>query len=64
MFGGQILDYVYRKVCPTLFSFEVLNRSQESAKNGGKGKPEFRLPLLIIGSFIIPVGLLSVSLTV
>lgn len=28
-----------------------------AAKNGGKGKPEMRIPALIFGSFFVPVGL-------
>lgn len=30
------------------------------AKNNGVGKPEFRIPVLIVGSLFIPVGLLYV----
>lgn len=30
------------------------------AKNGGVGKPEMRIPTLIVGSFFIPIGLLCV----
>lgn len=33
------------------------------AKNNGVGTPEMRIPVLIIGSLFIPVGLLYVSLT-
>lgn len=29
-----------------------------AAKNGGKGKPEMRIPALMFGSFFVPVGLL------
>ncbi|KAG2038280.1 multidrug resistance protein 4 [Suillus americanus] len=28
-----------------------------AAQNGGKGKPEMRVPIVIFGSFIVPVGL-------
>ena len=33
------------------------------AKNNGVGKPEMRIPALIIGSLFIPVGLLYVRRT-
>ncbi|THH31632.1 hypothetical protein EUX98_g2527 [Antrodiella citrinella] len=42
VFGGQVGDYMYQKM---------------SANNGGKGKPEFRIPALIFGSLFVPVGL-------
>ncbi|KAF9525091.1 multidrug resistance protein 4 [Crepidotus variabilis] len=47
-------------VCATAFGAKVaaLVYSRLSAKNGGIGKPEFRIPALIFGSFFIPVGLL------
>ena len=35
-----------------------LDTLQLSVKNGGKGKPEFRVPALIFGSFFVPIGLL------
>ena len=31
---------------------------QLADKNGGKGKPEMRMPALIFGSFFVPIGLL------
>lgn len=40
--GTRIADRYYAKLC---------------AKNGGQGLPEFRLPILIFGACIIPVGL-------
>jgi hypothetical protein len=36
---------------------------QLCAKNGGKGKPEYRIPALIFGSFFVPIGLLYVICT-
>ncbi len=30
-------------------------------KNGGKGKPEFRIPALVFGSLFVPVGILYVG---
>ncbi|KIP12654.1 hypothetical protein PHLGIDRAFT_123755 [Phlebiopsis gigantea 11061_1 CR5-6] len=42
VFGASFADKVYRTL---------------SEKNGGKGKPEFRIPALIFGSFFVPVGL-------
>lgn len=40
--GTRLADYFYAKMCN---------------KNGGQALPEFRLPVLIIGSFIVPIGL-------
>jgi len=42
LFGAQISTKIY---------------STLADKNGGKGKPEMRIPSLIIGSFFIPIGL-------
>ncbi|KAK7060842.1 hypothetical protein VNI00_000575 [Paramarasmius palmivorus] len=42
-FGADIADKIYQK---------------QADKNGGKGKPEMRVPPLIFGSLFIPVGLL------
>ncbi|EIW82421.1 multidrug resistance protein 4 [Coniophora puteana RWD-64-598 SS2] len=42
LFGAHISDKIYLNLC---------NR------NGGKGKPEMRIPSLIIGSFFVPIGL-------
>jgi hypothetical protein len=36
------------------------HRLQAAAKNGGKAKPEMRLPTLIAGALIVPVGILLV----
>ncbi|KAH8103383.1 major facilitator superfamily domain-containing protein [Cristinia sonorae] len=41
-FGGRFGDKIYQSM---------------SAKNGGKGKPEFRIPALIVGSMFVPIGL-------
>ncbi|KAH8433974.1 putative MFS transporter [Aspergillus melleus] len=40
--GTRLADRYYRKLCD---------------RNGGHGLPEFRLPVLILGAFIVPVGL-------
>lgn len=42
-----------------LFGARVSNKiyTYLAAKNGGKGKPEMRIPALIFGSFFVPVGL-------
>ncbi|KAJ8503481.1 hypothetical protein ONZ45_g10830 [Pleurotus djamor] len=42
LFGAKFSDQVYAKLV---------------AKNGGKGKPEMRIPALFFGSFFVPVGL-------
>ncbi|KDQ29201.1 hypothetical protein PLEOSDRAFT_1092869 [Pleurotus ostreatus PC15] len=42
MFGAKIGDQIYASL---------------SAKNGGVGKPEMRVPALIFGSFFVPIGL-------
>ncbi|KAG2065935.1 multidrug resistance protein 4, partial [Suillus decipiens] len=44
----------------TIFGARICNKIYLylAAKNGGKGKPEMRVPALIFGSLIIPVGLL------
>ncbi|KAI9056554.1 multidrug resistance protein 4 [Trametes sanguinea] len=41
LFGAYFADQVYAHLV---------------AKNGGKGKPEFRIPALIFGSFFVPIG--------
>ncbi|KAG2361223.1 multidrug resistance protein 4 [Suillus spraguei] len=43
IFGARICDKTYLYL---------------AAKNGGKGKPEMRVPTLIFGSLVVPVGLL------
>lgn len=43
IFGAKISDKIYIRL---------------AAKNGGKGKPEMRVPALIFGSLFAPVGLL------
>ncbi|KAM0746258.1 MFS general substrate transporter [Meredithblackwellia eburnea MCA 4105] len=40
---GRLTDYVYRKL---------------KERNGGEGKPEFRLPLMLPASLFLPLGLL------
>ncbi|KAG2042966.1 major facilitator superfamily domain-containing protein [Suillus americanus] len=42
LFGARVSDKIYIYL---------------AAKNGGKGKPEMRIPALIFGSFFVPVGL-------
>ncbi|KAH7887863.1 multidrug resistance protein 4 [Phlebopus sp. FC_14] len=42
IFGAKISDQIYAHL---------------ASKNGGKGKPEMRVPSLIFGSFFVPVGL-------
>ncbi|KAH7916329.1 major facilitator superfamily domain-containing protein [Hygrophoropsis aurantiaca] len=42
VFGAKISDQIYQHL---------------SKKNGGKGKPEMRVPALIFGSFFVPIGL-------
>ncbi|KAI0347386.1 multidrug resistance protein 4 [Trametopsis cervina] len=42
VFGASVSDKIYHSL---------------SARNGGKGKPEFRIPALIFGSFFVPIGL-------
>ncbi|OOF98554.1 hypothetical protein ASPCADRAFT_162116 [Aspergillus carbonarius ITEM 5010] len=40
--GTRLADRYYRKLC---------------AQNGGRSLPEFRLPVLMIGSVVVPIGL-------
>lgn len=40
--GTRLADRYYKKLCE---------------ENGGQGRPEFRLPVLIIWTFMVPVGL-------
>ncbi|KAL4894554.1 major facilitator superfamily domain-containing protein [Aspergillus ambiguus] len=40
--GTRLADKYYRKLC---------------AQNGGRGLPEYRLPVLIIGAILVPIGL-------
>ncbi|KDQ31851.1 hypothetical protein PLEOSDRAFT_48881 [Pleurotus ostreatus PC15] len=42
LFGAKFADQVYHKL---------------SERNGGKGKPEMRIPALFFGSFFVPIGL-------
>ncbi|KAF8575740.1 MFS general substrate transporter [Ramaria rubella] len=41
--GAKLLSKVYDKLC---------------ARNGGRGKPEFRIPVMFLGSALVPIGLL------
>ncbi|KAG8962716.1 hypothetical protein FRC03_003870 [Tulasnella sp. 419] len=41
--GSRLLDVIYQKL---------------KARNGGVAQPEFRIPLMFIGSILVPVGLL------
>ncbi|KAG6831201.1 hypothetical protein H0H87_005917 [Tephrocybe sp. NHM501043] len=45
LFGAKTADQVYKYLAD---------------KNGGKGKPEMRIPALFFGSFFVPIGLLYV----
>ena len=40
--GTRLADRYYAKLC---------------ARNGGQGHPEFCLPVLVLGAFLVPVGL-------
>ncbi|KAG1897547.1 multidrug resistance protein 4 [Suillus fuscotomentosus] len=42
-----------------IFGSRICNKTYLyfAAQNGGKGKPEMRVPVLILGSFVVPVGL-------
>jgi hypothetical protein len=57
---GRIGDLVYAKVIKKheLVLTAHSSLTQLSARNGGKGKPEFRIPVLIVGSLFVPVGVL------
>src|SRR5205085_12428882 len=41
--GSFLTDRIYRRL---------------SKRNNGEGRPEFRAPLMMLGSFIVPIGLL------
>ncbi|KAF9447358.1 MFS general substrate transporter [Macrolepiota fuliginosa MF-IS2] len=47
-------------IIATIIGAKFSNRiyAHLAAKNGGKGKPEMRMPALFFGSFFIPIGLL------
>lgn len=47
--GGRFVDWNYRRL---------------KQKNGGQGIPEFKLPLLIVTGFLMPIGLLIYGWTV
>ena len=64
IFGASFADKVYHSVrlprtCRLEYPSLMLN-PQLAAKNGGAGKPEYRIPALIFGSFFVPIGLLYV----
>ncbi|KAL4795383.1 major facilitator superfamily domain-containing protein [Aspergillus venezuelensis] len=40
--GTRLADKIYKRLC---------------AKNGGRGLPEYRLPILVVGALLIPIGL-------
>lgn len=42
LYGAYVGDGLYKRLC---------------ARNGGVAKPEFRIPALILASFVVPVGL-------
>lgn len=42
-----------------LYSLPSLTRhTQLQERNGGKASPEFRIPGMILGSILVPIGLL------
>ena len=61
LFGAKFGSEMYQRVSvavtviSNLFSYYI---SQLAEKNGGVGKPEMRIPALIVGSLFVPVGLL------
>ena len=63
IFGASFADRVYLNVRNTNKNLSVppsdaMSYLQLSNRNGGKGKPEFRIPALIFGSLFVPIGLL------
>ena len=44
LFGAKFGDAAYRHL--------------SKKHNNGKGKPEYRVPVLIVGSFFVPIGIL------
>ena len=63
--GGHYGNKMYRLVRFLFFSsFAGLMHTwaQLAARNGGQGKPEMRVPAILVGSLIIPIGLLYVSM--
>ncbi|KXN82226.1 hypothetical protein AN958_02917 [Leucoagaricus sp. SymC.cos] len=60
LFGGKFADQIYAYVHTfSLLMVQNVNFAftQLSAKNGGVGKPEMRIPALSFGSLFIPIGL-------
>jgi len=64
--GGHYGNKMYREV--RFLSFQASSiectpgRGQLAARNGGQGKPEMRVPAILVGSLIIPIGLLYVTI--
>lgn len=62
-FGATFADKIYHAVS-TLHPYfstkctHYISHLKLSQRNGGKGKPEYRIPALIFGSFFVPIGLL------
>ncbi|RPD55141.1 MFS polyamine transporter [Lentinus tigrinus ALCF2SS1-7] len=46
--NARLIDVVYKRLC---------------ARNGGAGKPEYRLPSMVPGTFLLPIGLLVTGWT-
>ena len=46
--GAQVNGYLNDKIYQRL-----------KARNGGQGRPEFRVPLMVIGSILMPIGLFT-----
>ena len=64
IFGAYFADRVYASVRGPAHwrpKSPTANPPQLSAKNGGKGKPEYRIPALMFGSLFVPIGILCVS---
>jgi hypothetical protein len=55
---GLGVGFILASVFSARFSDKVY--AHYRAKSGGVGKPEMRIPTLIVGSFFIPIGLLCV----
>ena len=63
-YGSYVADALYAKASPYFSGARAseLGTLQQVARNGGVAKPEMRIPALILASFFVPVGLLSVAL--
>jgi hypothetical protein len=66
LFCAHWADQIYQHVCihSSSPSFSDISHWQLANKNGGVGKPEMRIPALIAGAFVVPVGLLYARLPV